>query len=139
VLRALKPKGIIIEPHTFAEHMKKRRQELALSQRAVAELLGVTPFTVLNWENGNTTPRVEAMPAIIGFLGYDPSGAVTTLSAQMAELRRANGWTIKRAAEQLGVDEGTWGRWEKTGVPWKRYQEIVSTFLKGKGTAVKRR
>jgi transcriptional regulator with XRE-family HTH domain len=118
--------------------MKKRRQELALSQRSLAELLRVTSFTVLNWENGNTTPRVDFMPAIIEFLGYYPFGEAATLSDQLAQVRRANGWTIKRAAKQLGVDEGTWAQWEKGGIRWKRYQLIVQTFLEEQWGAKRR-
>jgi hypothetical protein len=60
---------------------------------------------------------VESIPAIIGFLGYDPFPEAASLSDQLAAVRRANGWTIKQAAEQLGVDECTWARWEKTGIP----------------------
>jgi len=127
-----------MEPRTLAEHMKRRRQELAVSQRALAGLFGVTPFTVLNWENGNTTSRVDLMPSIIEFLGYDPYRQPATLSEQLAEVRRANGWTIKRAAEQLGVDEGTWARWEKSGIRWKRYQEMVQTFLDEQRSAKRR-
>ena len=72
---------------------------------------------------------MESIPAIIGFLGYDPFPDPASLSDRLAAVRRANGWTIKRAAEQLGVDEGTWARWEKTGVPWQRHQTMVHTFL----------
>jgi DNA-binding XRE family transcriptional regulator len=72
---------------------------------------------------------MESIPAIIRFLGYDPFPEAASLSDRLAVARRANGWTIKQAAEQLGVDEGTWGRWEKTGVPWKRHQTIVQIFL----------
>jgi hypothetical protein len=40
------------------------------------------------------------------------------------------GWTIKEAARQLGVDEGTWGEWERKGsIPWKWYQRMVEDFL----------
>jgi len=84
---------------------------------------------------------VESIPAIIEFLGRDPFGNAASLSDRLAAARRTRGWTIKQAAEQLGVDEGTWGRWEKTEIPWKRYQAIAEAFLealttgraKGKG------
>ena len=72
---------------------------------------------------------MESIPAIIEFLGRDPFGNAASLSDRLAAARRTRGWTIKQAAGQLGVDEGTWARWEKTGVPWKRYQAIVQTFL----------
>jgi hypothetical protein len=80
-------------------------------------------------ENGKTKPAIESIPAIIGFLGYNPFPEADSLSDRLVALRRANGWTIKQAAEQLGVDEGTGGRWEKTDIPWKRHQEIVQSFL----------
>jgi transcriptional regulator with XRE-family HTH domain len=72
---------------------------------------------------------VESIPAIIEFLGRDPFGNAASLSDRLAAARRKRGWTIKQAAEQLGVDEGTWGRWEKTEIPWKRYQAIAEAFL----------
>jgi hypothetical protein len=39
----------------------------------VAELIGVDLFTVLNWERGATKPKFRYLPAIIRFLGYNPS------------------------------------------------------------------
>jgi transcriptional regulator with XRE-family HTH domain len=106
-----------------------RRLELRLSQQQASERLSRSWRTVFNWENGKTKPAVESIPAIIGFLCYDPFPAAASLPERLAAVRRANGWTIKQAAEQLGVDEDTWGRWEKTGIPWKRHQEIVQIFL----------
>jgi len=72
---------------------------------------------------------MESIPAIIEFLGYDPFPDPAELCDRLAALRRAKGWTIQQAAEQLGVDEGTWSRWERTGIPWKRHQDMVRTFL----------
>jgi DNA-binding XRE family transcriptional regulator len=45
---------------------------LELLQRDVADRIGVTQFTILNWEKGRTTPSISAFPGIIRFLGYDP-------------------------------------------------------------------
>ena len=128
-LKGLKPKDTEFEPQSLGEHIRKRRLELRLSQQEVARRLGCSWRTVFNWENGKTKPATESIPAIIGFLGYDPFPAPASLSDRLAAVRRANGWTIKQAGEQLGVDEGTWARWEKTGVPWKRHQEILQSFL----------
>ena len=74
---------------------------------------------------------MESIAAIIGFVGYDPFPQAATLSDQLVAVRRVKGWTIKEAAGQLGVDEGTWARWEKTGIPWKRHQAILTAFLEG--------
>jgi transcriptional regulator with XRE-family HTH domain len=123
------PKATDVEPQTLGEHIRKRRLELRLSQKEVARRLGRSWRTVFNWENRKTRPAIESMPTIIGFLGYDHFPESASLSGRLAALRREKGWTIKQAAEHLGVDEGTWSRWEKTGVPWKRHQAIVQTFL----------
>ena len=128
-LKALKPKETDFEPSCLGEHLRKRRLELQLSQKEAGRTLGRSWRTIFNWENGKTKPAVESIPSIIEFLGRDPFGNADSLSDRLAAARRTRGWTIKQAAGQLGVDEGTWARWEKTGVPWKRYQAIVQTFL----------
>lgn len=126
---SVKPKERDFEPRSLGQHLRKRRSELQLSQQKAAESLGLSWRTVFNWENGKTKPAVESIPAIIGFLGYDPFAEPASLSEQLAAMRRAKGWTIKQAAGELGVDEGTWARWEKTRILWKGYQAMVEAFL----------
>jgi transcriptional regulator with XRE-family HTH domain len=112
-LKGLKPKDTDFEPRTLGERIRKRRLELRLSQKEVARRLGWSWRTVFNWENGKTKPAVESIPAIIGFLGYDPFPEATSPSERLAAVRRAKGWTIKQAAGELGVDAGTWAQWKK--------------------------
>lgn len=90
----------------------------------------MTAATVMNWERDQTDPAVGFGPAILEFLGYDPSKTTTTLSDRMRAYRRRNGLSIKAAAAGLGVDQASWGRWERTGqIPWERYRLIVDRFL----------
>jgi hypothetical protein len=35
-------------------------------------VLGVNPWTVINWETERFDPPIRSMPAILTFLGYDP-------------------------------------------------------------------
>lgn len=114
ILKCLRPKGKFPEPRTIGEHIQKRRLELGLTQKEAADQLRVTAVTLLHWEKWNTQPAVKSMPAILSFLGYYPFPVPQILSERMLAVRRANGWTIKEAARHLGVDEGTWGRWERT-------------------------
>jgi transcriptional regulator with XRE-family HTH domain len=132
-LKALKPKETDFEPRALGEHIRKRRLELGLTQKDAAGRLGVNLWTVLNWEKGKTEPPVEVIQGIIEFLGYDPFPRPTNHSEQLAAVRRAMGWTVKEAARQLGVDGGTWARWEQTGIPWKRHQAMVEVFLRRLG------
>lgn len=130
-LKALKPKETDFEPRTLGEHIRKRRLELKLTQKQAAERLGVNPWTVLNWEKGHTEPPIESMPAIIRFLDYDPFPEPRNIPERLLAKRRAMGWSIKEAARQLGVDEGTWGEWERGGVILYRNHRLLVARLLG--------
>ena len=101
------------EPKTLGDHVRKKRLEMGLIQKEVAELLGVNPWTVLNWENGRTTPPIASIPAIFRFLGYDPFPEPKTHPEHLLAKRRAMGWSIQQAAELIGVDPGSWSKWER--------------------------
>jgi transcriptional regulator with XRE-family HTH domain len=68
-LKAQKPKPFPEEPQTLGEHIKRCRLLRKLTQKQAAKLLGVSPFTVLNWEKNKTIPPVQTIPAILRFLG----------------------------------------------------------------------
>lgn len=128
-LRAPKLRLVEKEPETLGERLKRARVSRGLTQKEAALLLKVDAGTVLNWEQG-TSPAITLMPRILQFLGYDPFPEPTTLSGRMQAKRRAMGWTIREAAEQLGVYEGTWAEWEATGlIAWERYRERLEIFL----------
>ena len=64
---------IPVQPKTIGDHLRRRRLALKLLQRDVAERLGVTESSVWNWEANGSQPDFRYMPAIIGFLGLQPS------------------------------------------------------------------
>jgi transcriptional regulator with XRE-family HTH domain len=82
----LRKKAFNIEPQTLGEHIKKRRLELGFSQKEVGEMLGVTSFTVLNWEKGKTEPLGRLMRRILDFMNQELEG----ISANL-ERRRGGG------------------------------------------------
>jgi excisionase family DNA binding protein len=43
-------------PKTFGERIRKKRMDMRLTMREVAERLGVSETTVYNWEIRNVTP-----------------------------------------------------------------------------------
>ena len=125
-----KPKPYAESPQTIGEHLKRTRLIRGLTQALAGEALGVNAFTVKNWEKGHTEPPVPFAPVICAFLGYDPYPQAVTLSERMLAKRRAMGWTIGVAARNFGVDEGTWGCWEREAVlPWNRYLTRLDQFL----------
>lgn len=129
-LKSPKPKAFSDNPQTFGEHIKRARLLAGLSQPKLAALLRVDAATVLNWEKDRTEPPVTSYPAILRFIGYDPFPEPKTIGERMLAKRRAMGWTIREAANKLGVDEGTWGDWERgKAILYRRYREMVADFL----------
>jgi len=61
--------GYPTNPVTIGDHIRKRRMDLGLLQREVAEIIGVTESSVWNWEHG-VEPEQHYNPKIIKFLGY---------------------------------------------------------------------
>jgi transcriptional regulator with XRE-family HTH domain len=53
----------------FGEEIRSLRKARGLSQRRVAELLGVTTVTVWNWEAGRVAPWPKKQAAILRTLG----------------------------------------------------------------------
>lgn len=101
-----------------------------MHQSGAAELIGVSPATIVNWEQGHSEPSIEAFPAILAFLGYDPHPEPKTLPERLLAVRRRRGWTIRQAADEFGVDAGTWGDWEGgKPIAWERFRLRIEVFL----------
>ncbi|MFO1086547.1 MAG: helix-turn-helix transcriptional regulator [Reyranellaceae bacterium] len=109
--KALKPKDFVDEPLTFGQHLKKRRRELGLLQREVAKVMGVSKATIVNWENGKTTPAPARFRPALDFLGYDPTPTSNALADRLQAKRRALGVTFSQVAQYLGWNDGTLTRY----------------------------
>lgn len=110
-----------------------KRRSLGLYQRDVAKQLGVSVDTVLHWEKDQTQVPDRMWPTIIQFLGYDPfaSQDAAPLAERLREWRRVRGLSIKRAAKHVGVNEGTWAKWETGTKPANRRHATVIIKLLG--------
>jgi len=60
------PKELI----TYGDYIRKKRLDLNLLQREVAEILHVSEDTITGWENGRCAPQTRYISKIISFLGY---------------------------------------------------------------------
>ena len=104
---------IPVAPQTVGDHIRKKRLALKMLQKEVAEQLGVDKTSVFNWEANTSAPEIRYMPAIIGFLGYNPLPEAKGWGERLVRHRSTLGMTQKEAARQLGVDQGTLARWER--------------------------
>ena len=73
LLKTNKPLPYHNPPRTLGEHLRRRRHELGMFQKDVADRLGVNQWTLIGWEQNRKKPAVRLMPRIIRFLGYDPN------------------------------------------------------------------
>lgn len=92
--------------------MLKCRVLNGLTQGEVARSFGVNENSYNLWEQDKAVPLVGYYPGIFAFLGYDPFPLPATLAEQIGSKRRSLGLTQEEAAGLLGVDEGTFARWE---------------------------
>ena len=113
-LRASKPKPDHYpkEINTLGDHIRKRRLDLKLLQKQVADQIGVDGTTITAWERNTTSPAVRFIPAIIQFLGYDPLPEGNSFSEHLATARRVQGLSLRKMAVELGIDPGTLLDWE---------------------------
>jgi len=70
------------------------------------------------------------MPAITGFLGYNPLPAAKTMAERLVRQRTSLGLSQKESAIRIGVDPGTLARWERgergpTGVLLGRVEQFL--------------
>ena len=119
-------------PRTVGEHIKKRRMDLSLLQKDVANIIGVSEDCITYWENARSTPQIQFMPRIVKFLDYNPVDAdMKTLAGQIRNYRILNGLSHKKFGEMLGVDATTVGAWELgTSIPKKSTLERIRKYIK---------
>ena len=73
--------------------IRKLRRRLALSQAAVARLVGVSPAAVVQWEQGRATPAGKNRAALVGLRRLGRRQAkrlLTTAPATRGKVRRAS-------------------------------------------------
>jgi transcriptional regulator with XRE-family HTH domain len=117
------PRGYPIELRTIGDHLRRRRLELGLLQRTVAQQLGVSVEAIALWEKGRVRPRPRQYRGVIEFLGYDPEPTPPSVSGRLASLRRHLGLTQAEFAYLVGLDEGSVCRWESGSRQPSRWME----------------
>jgi transcriptional regulator with XRE-family HTH domain len=121
------------ELRTVGDHLKKRRLDLGLRQKDVARELGANFKTYENWEQGKYEPELRFFPAIISFLGYDPTPEPTSLPERILAARRREGISQKELARKLGLDSSTVAAWEAGTVrkPFARFVRLFEEYVEG--------
>jgi transcriptional regulator with XRE-family HTH domain len=101
------PRGYPQNPATLGEHLRRRRLDLGLPQRILAERWRVTRETVAGWELGRNQPSIRHWPIVLSFLGHDPGPTGLCVGDRIRAYRRQLGLTQSELAAQFGLDAGT--------------------------------
>ncbi len=118
---------------TLGDHLKKARLERGLGQEHVAEELGVSVSTLINWEMNHTRVQTRFMPKVVAFLGYDPREEAGPLGLRIRMLRERQGLSQAGLASKLGLNASTVVAWERDRVRRlfpavrKRFEEFLAT------------
>ncbi|MBI4485001.1 MAG: helix-turn-helix transcriptional regulator [Acidobacteria bacterium] len=111
------PPGYPTELRTLGDHLRRRRLDLGLLQREVAEQIGVDITTITNCELGHTTPALCWLPQVIRLLGYDPQPEAESIGHALKRYRRELGMSQKNLAARINVDPSTLAKWERATAP----------------------
>ncbi len=118
------------EISTLGDHIRKRRLDLGLLQRQVAEKIGVDALTLGNWERQRTKPEIRFIARIIEFLGYDPFPEPESFPEKLKTYRMKLGLSQKKLAIKLGIDPATLGGWEKgRHKPITKYLKLLNQIF----------
>ncbi len=125
------PKSYPLTLVTIGDHIRKKRIDLGLFQRQVAEIIGVCEHTIHGWENG-TEPELVHIPKIIEFLGYvpfDPPDSDDPLE-RLRYYKMLNGLSYMRLGMLIGKHHEQLEDWLSGRIkPCKRNIQNIVEFL----------
>ena len=107
--------AITITLGTVGDHIRKKRMDMDLYQREVAEIISAPEATGQMWECYGYEPRMRYWPGVISFLGYEPYSPPRTMSEKVEVIRRRFGLTSRELAQRIQADPGAITRWETGG------------------------
>lgn len=116
----------------FGQNLKKYRKARGLKQSELAQMLGVSMYTVSVWERGKQMPEVKSIEALSQIFSVPPRSLYTEdgegdsedgederkkpaelFAKRIRELRKQKGMTQGTLAEALGISKFTVCGWER--------------------------
>ena len=119
------------ELKTIGDHIRQARLERNLLIKDVAALVGVSPWSLHEWEHNHLEPYARKYPRILAFLGYYPFES-ETLGGKIKKYRFTHGLTTPEFGKLVGVAGCTVSSWErnKAKPASKEIASKLDTYLK---------
>ena len=104
----------------FAEQLKTLRKKNSLTQKELAEKVGVKQNSYANWENGKREPNIEMLVRIADYfdvsLDYLLGGKMKNITEEFSlclkKLRMKRKLSQKQIAEELKISQQQYSKWE---------------------------
>jgi transcriptional regulator with XRE-family HTH domain len=115
--------------NTLGDRIRRRRLDLGLFQKQVAEQVGVDEETIFRWESNESGPQIQFIPAIIKLLGYNPFPFPERLPQKLIFYRQTLGLSQRALATKIGVDPKAIGLSERGRRPLsKKRLKLLESF-----------
>ena len=122
-------------PITLGDYIRKRRLDLNLTQKQLAEnILLTSTDNVRNWEKNRHNVALHLRPNVYEFIGYCPCDVSLRLGLRLKQRRENFGLSIRKLAQMLQTDPCTIAGWERGAHrPTKRHVQTIECFLRSYG------
>lgn len=115
----------------IGDRLRRHRQGRGWSQTDVAKVLGVSESVVWRWESGQRKPRGKYLEMLYALVGDEPRPRPAMVGQRLKRRREQLGFTLRMAAERLGVVQATVCRWERgEREPQGAHLKSVEEFLR---------
>lgn len=121
---------------SVGQNIKKARKKAGMTQKELAQKLGLSFQSIAQWENDLRNPKVETLRKIANALECDPAELDSSLASSMSVgdniryWRKFAGMTQKDLAQKTGLDSETIQKYEIGKLePSKKALQNVATAL----------
>ena len=98
---------ILVMSKTFCQRLKSLRIDKELSQRALANILGVTQVCYLKWEKGENEPNIDMILRLCQVFNVSPNYLLGHEDATVSTINNRNNNSVKINANFNGNNSGS--------------------------------
>jgi transcriptional regulator with XRE-family HTH domain len=119
-------------PVTLGDYLRKRRLDLNLTQKQLAEdILHTSTSNIRNWEANRYRVSLGFLPRVYDFIGFCPCDVSLGLGLRLKQRRENFGLSIRKISQILLTDPCTVAGWERGDhLPTKRNIQKIECFLR---------
>ena len=121
-------------PKTLGDYLRKRRLDLNLTQKQLAEdILHTSISNIRNWEANRRAVSLRFRRSVNEFIGHCPLDLSLSLGRRLKVRREHLGLSLRKLSMILSADPDTIAGWEnELRKPSDKHLEKIKLFITGK-------